>query len=578
MVALSLACAVLVARLVLHRQRPWLATVLLVSAFLLRADVDIIYAHWLPEYVGLCLLLVLLAASRSWRDLRPAVPAIPIAVLVLAVSWSLPSPIPTWSHDFQDPIALLVGNRYAPNPDSELLLSGSFHPSNQLVMSITTDRPKIHPYWRLAVFSQYDGHAWTAPRGDSRTLSPNSALTQLPPEGNDAVSAVVTVKSFAQSLVFPGTPLSVNLGSRPTYPTGSPQPSFVLASRTLSPGSSYHVTGVLAPIGDATSAGGSAEPLAPYLQLPSEPSRVLVLAQQLVSGVFSPTAQVDRLVHFLRDSGHFWYDTSAGSPSDRDAVDDFLFHSRRGYCNQFATTLAVLAREVNLPSRLVSGYVSGQEQGGTFTVRQRDAHSWVEIYLEGQGWVTVDPTPGFDRSAGEAASTGSGAAFTGRRPGYVSATPGQTHRHRKAKRHGTQYRVVPQVQQPALAARHGSFPWLALIIPACLLATAILAQLLLIPRTSTQVYGALAGGASDVGFRIRPHETPLEFAERFRGRDQEYQAARTIVDLYVRERYASVQPSAEELSLMRDAWSILRGRRVFLRPTDLQRLGRRSQV
>jgi len=78
----------------------------------------------------------------------------------------------------------------------------------------------------------------------------------------------------------------------------------------------------------------------------------------------------------------------------RNAVDDFLFNTRTGYCEHYASAFAVMMRLAGIPSRIVTGYQGGwySELGNYLLVRQSDAHAWVEVWLPGRGWTRVDPT------------------------------------------------------------------------------------------------------------------------------------------------------------------------------------------
>ena len=79
-----------------------------------------------------------------------------------------------------------------------------------------------------------------------------------------------------------------------------------------------------------------------------------------------------------------------------DAVDHFLFETRRGFCEQIASSMAVMLRLDRDPARLVTGYGPGERNAftGYFEVKQSDAHAWVEVYYAGPGWVAYDPTFG----------------------------------------------------------------------------------------------------------------------------------------------------------------------------------------
>lgn len=78
----------------------------------------------------------------------------------------------------------------------------------------------------------------------------------------------------------------------------------------------------------------------------------------------------------------------------RDSVDDFLFTTREGYCEHYASAFTYLMRAAGIPARVVTGYLGGQRNpyGGYYVIRQSDAHAWSEIWLQGRGWVRVDPT------------------------------------------------------------------------------------------------------------------------------------------------------------------------------------------
>ena len=80
---------------------------------------------------------------------------------------------------------------------------------------------------------------------------------------------------------------------------------------------------------------------------------------------------------------------------EMDAVEYFLFEQKRGYCEQFSSSLAVMARSLGIPARVATGYAPGEYNPftGYYDVRASDAHAWVEVYFPGYGWSTFDPTP-----------------------------------------------------------------------------------------------------------------------------------------------------------------------------------------
>lgn len=133
-----------------------------------------------------------------------------------------------------------------------------------------------------------------------------------------------------------------------------------------------------------------------YLELPSGiPSRVYDLTEEITNKYKSPYMKASAIEDYLRKSFPYSMDTSI-LPEGRDFVDYFIFDEKKGSCSYYATALAVMTRILDIPSRYVEGFVVPYTQGsdGYREILNSDAHAWVELYLEGVGWVTFDPTPG----------------------------------------------------------------------------------------------------------------------------------------------------------------------------------------
>jgi transglutaminase-like putative cysteine protease len=134
-----------------------------------------------------------------------------------------------------------------------------------------------------------------------------------------------------------------------------------------------------------------------YLQLPETlPERIRTLSMTWTSEARTPLEKAQAIQRHLR--AEYRYDL--GSPSGKSAqpLDDFLFESKRGHCEFYSTAMAVMLRVVGVPTRNVTGFVGGTYNrfGKFYAVRQGDAHSWVEAWIDGQGWRTFDPTPPAD--------------------------------------------------------------------------------------------------------------------------------------------------------------------------------------
>jgi transglutaminase-like putative cysteine protease len=134
-----------------------------------------------------------------------------------------------------------------------------------------------------------------------------------------------------------------------------------------------------------------------HLELPPGYNpRTLMLAQQLRRQIgagpqFAP-ALVDAVMNKLRTGGYSY--TLDPGVFGANTADEFWFDRREGFCEHIASSFVILMRGLDIPARIVTGYQGGELNGvdGYWTVRQRDAHAWAEVWLQGQGWVRVDPT------------------------------------------------------------------------------------------------------------------------------------------------------------------------------------------
>lgn len=141
-----------------------------------------------------------------------------------------------------------------------------------------------------------------------------------------------------------------------------------------------------------------------YLQLPKElPERVKKLAVAITSKATNRYDKAQAIVTYFQTNG-FKYETQnvAVPKKGQDYVDQFLFDTKKGYCDNFSSSMVVLLRSVGVPARWVKGFSEGTYQDSPtqsttrFVIKQSDAHSWVEVYFPGSGWVPFEPTLGYD--------------------------------------------------------------------------------------------------------------------------------------------------------------------------------------
>lgn len=167
------------------------------------------------------------------------------------------------------------------------------------------------------------------------------------------------------------------------------------------------------------------------LELPPQlPSRIGDLAEEITADAPTAGAKAQALEDYLT-SDRFTYSlaTGTGEGDGLRTIDDFLFSSRRGYCEQFAGAMAIMARTLGIPSRMAVGFVPGDQQpDGSWQVTGRSLHTWPELWLDGLGWVAFEPTPasgvpGIDPDPEPSASPTATASGTPTATAAPSATP-----------------------------------------------------------------------------------------------------------------------------------------------------------
>jgi transglutaminase-like putative cysteine protease len=132
-----------------------------------------------------------------------------------------------------------------------------------------------------------------------------------------------------------------------------------------------------------------------YLQLPDNFSpRVAALAAELTQNEETVYDKSKKIESFLRE--YEYSDQIAAPAADQDPVEYFLFDLQKGYCDYYATSMVVMLRSLGIPSRAASGYAEGEydRESGSYIITEQDAHTWVEVYFSGYGWIEFEPTAG----------------------------------------------------------------------------------------------------------------------------------------------------------------------------------------
>jgi hypothetical protein len=131
-----------------------------------------------------------------------------------------------------------------------------------------------------------------------------------------------------------------------------------------------------------------------YVEVPADYERVAALAKRVAGGASNPYAQAQLVERYLRGGGNFRYTLEQPDTEGKDPLHVFLFEAKAGHCEYFSTAMAIMMRSLGLPARNVTGFLGADYNpyGDYYAVRNGNAHSWVEVLIDGR-WITFDPTP-----------------------------------------------------------------------------------------------------------------------------------------------------------------------------------------
>jgi transglutaminase-like putative cysteine protease len=241
-----------------------------------------------------------------------------------------------------------------------------------------TPPPRAQLYWRGPVLSDFDGYTWRA------------GLPQLRRDlglevGGAPIEYEVTLEPHNHAWLFPlempvGIPSTARVTSE--YLVVSLTPIRTRLRYTMRSHPDYRASG-----------GGSAQDLRTALRLPRDVNpRARALAGEWRDSAGEDSAIVGRAIEFFRGS-RFEY-TLEPPLLGANSVDEFLFNTKQGFCEHFASSFVFLMRAAGVPARVVTGYQGGDTNpvDGYMVVRHAEAHAWAEVWLAGSGWTRVDPT------------------------------------------------------------------------------------------------------------------------------------------------------------------------------------------
>jgi transglutaminase-like putative cysteine protease len=336
---------------------------------------------------------------------------------------------------------------------SEIVRPGTqLRAKSEVVMIVSGDTPTVTPYWRGVALGGWDGIQWytlpntpavpvrrqpqlrsgaSVPRDDLpadplRTQVLHNTFRIVVPEdqtkgtifsAGEAISvqnATTSLQGIMTSVEAPpgATPPLVNVAGDNAPPASFDTIDRIQLTRLLSPPYTYSVTEAMpnADVADLRNAGTDYPAwLAPYQTLyygdriapnysTGRDAEIAALARSIVNAAqaTTPYDQAKAIESWFRQKDRFTYTlVPPPAPAGVRPLDNFLFTTRKGFCQDFSTAMNVMLRMLGIPSRQMSGFGLGvyDDKARNYTVNSLDAHSWVEVYFPGYGWIPFEPTP-----------------------------------------------------------------------------------------------------------------------------------------------------------------------------------------
>ena len=288
---------------------------------------------------------------------------------------------------------------------------GEIQQSNSVVMHIKIDGDSAGRYdlhWRGVALANFDGHAWSSPQAQSLlqkqpdntfAIPIQDAASRLPAASHGELPNLVQYRVLME-------PIGTNvffLALRPRSVKGDYRQLAVDSggaiynfdpTRAIS---HYEATSDIATASPAELRTARSDYPASirnaYLTLPALDPRIRQLALQITAASSSDYDKAAAVELYLKS--HYGYTLTLPQTRETDPVANFLFVRKEGHCEYFASSMAVMLRTLGIPTRVVNGFRSDEfnDLTGSYVVRAKDAHAWVETYFPGYGWQTFDPTP-----------------------------------------------------------------------------------------------------------------------------------------------------------------------------------------
>ncbi|RYY01475.1 MAG: DUF3488 domain-containing protein [Gammaproteobacteria bacterium] len=531
---------------------------LIFIAFFILAAQFIEFNHFLAAFYGFGCLLLLCSTlmhlykksdqESLWQGIRPSLyillQAIPFMVLLFVVVprlgsfWSVPAP---------DHAKTGMSDSMSPGDFTELM------ESNELAFRVkfSSEMPAREKlYWRSLVFSYFDGRRWSQSREQKSENYFNQANAKLrshieyrdkrveydllvEPTGRPWIYALAVPESWNNNLVFI-------------------REARLQSFAPLIERKSFHIVSALNyQLNEIGPDELTQNKLLPKTGNPETRKR----ATEWLTETGSTEKLIEKIFNYYRQS--FFY-TLKPPALGQDVVDDFLWGSRQGFCEHFASSFVFFLRAADIPARVVVGYQGGDINSvdGSLSIRQRDAHAWAEVWLKGRGWVMFDPTAAV---APERIQRG------------IESSLSETDQQYLARPFGASIKMLYQLREQWDALNLTWTQWvlnfdaesqssllenllgkvsplrIAVLVFSAIAGFGLLLFIFLILRAPKEklpeislIYQQICKKLNVIGFSPQPGETPRQFSERVSNFHPELSGALTdLFDLYERLAYGN---------------------------------------
>ncbi|WP_052676092.1 DUF4129 domain-containing transglutaminase family protein [Paenibacillus sp. IHBB 10380] len=378
---------------------------------------NLTYSRWV---VAVCTLGVIVCMSSVWvgRYMVSPKPLERVSIQALLEKWQ------SWSGErFNASQEQVAVTGYSSGGEE---LGSPLQPVSKMVFTAQTP---MASYWRGETLSYYNGRRWADPQVLLDTVQLSSRIQSLSSSQHTGQPTIIQTVQFKQvmsdhSPIFGGgdivhiMDIITKQGDTLTHVLHNGITDNVKLPESIAKKTAHlenAVTGYRIEVmplivnKDQLRAAIGIDPeqiTQSYLQLPDAlPSRIKTLSDRITSETDNRYDAALAIQTYLKEQYKYAMNTKI-PPANADFVEDFLFVTKQGYCNHFATAMTIMLRSQGIPARYVKGYTQGTLKEGstsTYVVDEINAHAWVEVYFPERGWTPFDPTPGFNIATSDTA-------------------------------------------------------------------------------------------------------------------------------------------------------------------------------